>query len=452
MIIKIKNTCNWLFNSTLIKNAFKIALGNIISQILAVVFTPIITRIYGPDLYGELGIFTSTWQMINGIVCLGLVSAIISPKDDKEASGIYKICTICTIGIGIIFFIIVMIISPFYKVISISPDYYITCILLLICLIINSFTALNYTWGNREKAYKLLLWNPIIGSVVNFIIVIIFGYLDLKQYGLILGVIISQIVIFFHLYLRFRPLKYENSYSELKSILKKYSDFPKYQMTSNLVKGLSVNIPILIMSAFFGTSFIGQYNMGQRLLYMPITLIASALGQVHFKEATDIVNTGGDAGEITYRIIRIILLVCFLPLLVLGVFGDKIFEIFLGAEWNLSGQIVKIRSLEFMFTTFFFSTSYILVVIKKQKASLIYTISTLILNALALFVGGYLLNNQIITVILISIINILSFIVLYTYTFSKTLFGAKPFLKLVFGIGTLFIIVQVFANILIRML
>lgn len=446
MIIKIKSKFNGFLNSSIIQNSFKIVIGNVIAQVLAVIFTPIITRIYGPEFYGEFGIFTSTWQMVNGIVCLGLISAIVSPKEDSKASGIYKICTISCTSFGILFFTVAMIISPFYKVINISPNYYITCFLLLICLIINNLTAMNYTWGNREKAYELLLWNPIIASVVNFIVVIICGYLNIKQYGLILGVIISQIVIFIYLYIRFKPLNYITTFLELKRILKEYSDFPKYQMTSGLIKGMSVNIPILMMSSFFGTSFLGQYNMGQRLLYMPITLVASALGQVHFKQTTDIVNAGGDAGEMTYKTIKLIMLICFLPFLFIGIFGDIIFKLFLGTEWNLSGQIAKIRSLEFVFTAFFFSTSYILIVIKKQKASLIYTITALILNILALLIGGIVFNNQITTVFIISIINILMIFVLYVYVFSQTSYGAKRFVKLILFVSSLFILIQVITN------
>ncbi len=449
MIIRyINNQISQFKHSSLIQNAFKIAFGNIIAQILSFVFTPINSRIYGPQYYGEFGVFSSTYILVNGLVTLGLVSAILSPKDDKEASGIYKISAISCTSFSIVFFTIAMVISPWIRIINSSANYYIVVVLLAIALIINNLTSMNYTWGNRQKAYRLLLWNPIIASVVNFVVSLISGIIGFKEYGLILGFIISQIAIFLHLYIRFKPLKYKNSFSDLRSLLKKYSDFPKYQMTSNLIKGIALNLPILLMSSIFGDIFLGQYNMGQRLLFVPITLIATALGQVHFKESTDLVNQGKDAGELTYKVIKLIMTVCFIPFLIIGIWGSDIFRIFLGTEWELSGTLVKIRSLEFMFTAIYFSTSYIFVVIKRQKAVLIYTIISLLGSLLALAIGGYVFNNNVLTVMLISIVNIVLYIIFYLYAFKYTTFGVKPFVKLIAIFSFLFIVLQVIGNLI----
>ena len=442
MLSAAKNIYNRFKNSRLLNSAFKIASGNVIAQVLAIAFTPILSRIFGPKYYGEFGVFTSTYMVVNGMVCLGLISAILSPKDDKDASGIYKICVISSTTFSILLFAIVMLISPWYKVVHVSANYYIVCILLAVCLITNNIVSMNYTWGNRQKAYKILFWNPIISSVVNFTVAGIIGFIGLKEYGLILGFIISQIVVFFHIYIRFRPMKYENSFSDFKRLLIEYSDFPKYQMPSHLLRGVAASWPILLMSALFGDVFLGQYNMGQRLLSIPITFVGMALGQVHFKQATDLANEGKDPGEITYKVIKFIIYLLFIPFLILGIFGTPITNIFLGSQWSLSGKIMGIRSFEFVLTAVYYSSSYIFVVIKKQKANLIYNVMLLILNILAMLVGGYIIRDNMLTVILISIVNSIMFISFHLYAFSCTEFGIKPFVKLILLTGVTFILLQ----------
>jgi len=69
------------------------------------------------------------------------------------------------------------------------------------------------------------------------------------------------------------------------------------------------------------------------------------------------------------------------PLALVGVFGRILLTALLGPEWALAGVIAQIRTIEFLFTCAMFSVSYVFVVLKKQKVNLIYSVTTLILNA-----------------------------------------------------------------------
>lgn len=452
IISNFKRNIRSLINSSMIRDSMKIATGNIVAQILAFVFTPILSRIYGPSLFGEFGVFTSSYNMVNGLVTLGLVSAILSPKEDKDASGIYKICALSSATFSILIFFILIVASPWTKLIDTSANYYVICLLLAFSLIVNNLVSMNYTWGNRQKAYKLLLWNPIIISLVNFAVAYLFAIFNLKQYGLVLGMIISQAIIFVYLFIKLKPLFYKNTFRELIVLLKTYSDFTKYQMTSNFIKGIASNMPILAMASFFGQSFVGQYNMGQRLLFMPIAIIGTSLGQVHFKRATDLVNQGKDPGELTYKTIKLVIYVCYIPFLIVSIFGNFIFGLFLGSEWKLSGTIVSIRAIEFIFTAMFYSTSYIFVVINKQRAALIYTIASLVFSLAALYIGAYAFTNSITTVILISAFNILLYITFYYYAFKYTEFGTSAYLKFISKITISFVTLQILGIIILKTL
>lgn len=227
--------------------------------------------------------------------------------------------------------------------------------------------SMTYAWGNRQKCYKLLMYNPIIAVLVNFTVSFGLGVLSFKSYGLIIGALTSQISVLIHLLTKLRPMQSTYMFSDFLYVLKNFKDFPLYQMPTNLLRTIGTQYPILMMSTYFGSDFIGQYIMGQRLLYMPITLVGTALGQVHFKQATDIINQGKDVGELNYNTIKFILYLTFLPFLICTIFGTFIFKTFLGADWEMAGQIARIRSFEILFTAMFFSVSYIFVVIKRQR-------------------------------------------------------------------------------------
>jgi len=452
MIFKIIGLNFWekIKGSTFFKNSAQIMVGNLIAQILSIIFMPITSRLYGPVLFGEFGVFNATINMVNGLVCLGLVSAIVSPKDDQEASAIYKVSLISVSAFTILMFTLAMLFAPFYHLINVSANYYWICVLMGIFLIVNNWASMAYIWGNRQKDYKLLMYNPIIASVVNFVVAFGFAAMSVKSYGLIAGAIISQIAILIHLLKRLRPLNFKHSLVDLKNVLRKYKDFPKYQMPSNFLKGVGAQFPILLMSFYFGTSFVGQYNMGQRLLYLPITIVGGAMGQVHFKQATDMANSGLDVGGFTYKVVKSILIFSFVPLLLVAVFGKFIFKIFLGAQWGMAGTIAQIRSYEFLFTCMFFSVSYIMVVIRKQKMVLAFTVITLLFNNLVVFFGGRALANDIITVFILSIGSAILNLLFLLYAFSQTDFGVKKFLKLVLVSSVIFLFVAIIGNYALR--
>lgn len=433
-------------SSVLFKNTAYIVMGNLIAQVLSIIFTPINSRLFGPIYYGEFGVFSATINMVNGMVCLGLVSAIVSPKEDQEASLIYKTCLVSCSTFAFVMLTLVMLLAPHFKVIQVSGNYYGVVALMSLFMIVNNWGSMTYAWGNRKKCYKLLMFNPIIAVLVNFLISFGLGLIGAKAYGLIIGAIASQVAILIHLLIHLRPMSFKYQLKDAIYVLKAYQDFPKYQMTTNLLKGIGTQFPILMMATHFGSSFIGQYNMGQRLLYLPITMVGGALGQVHFKQATDMVNNGKDAGELTYNTIKIILFITFVPFLACAVFGQAIFETFLGVQWGLAGDIARLRSYEFMLTSMFFSVSYIFVVLKAQRLLFNCTILALVLNNLIVWIFGSILSNNLITVIAMSLASALLNYTLLFYAFSKTKFGVTRFNRLMLSASALFILVALLGN------
>ena len=58
------------FKSTLVKNILTVASGAVSAQIILLLFAPIITRIFGPEVFGLQGIFLSVISILSPIVTL----------------------------------------------------------------------------------------------------------------------------------------------------------------------------------------------------------------------------------------------------------------------------------------------------------------------------------------------------------------------------------------------
>ena len=67
-------------------DVLKLVTGTTFAQIIAVLASPLLTRLYGPEAFGFLALFTSITSIIGVIACMRYELAIMLPKTDEEAA------------------------------------------------------------------------------------------------------------------------------------------------------------------------------------------------------------------------------------------------------------------------------------------------------------------------------------------------------------------------------
>jgi len=66
------------------KSVLTLVGGTSIAQALSFLFSPIQTRLFSPEVFGELSVFGSITGIVGIIICLRYELAIVLPKDDDE--------------------------------------------------------------------------------------------------------------------------------------------------------------------------------------------------------------------------------------------------------------------------------------------------------------------------------------------------------------------------------
>jgi len=74
--------------SSFARDVFKLASGAAFAQLLSMLATPILTRLYAPDAFGILAVFLSIIAVPGEIACLGYDRAIVLPEKDEEAANL----------------------------------------------------------------------------------------------------------------------------------------------------------------------------------------------------------------------------------------------------------------------------------------------------------------------------------------------------------------------------
>lgn len=399
MFEKIKSRINL---SSQKKNVFKISFGTLVGQGVTFITLPILTRMYGATAIGVFTVFTSIANIILSFSDLGLTNAIMVEEDDEVVLKIYKVVSTIVMILSIISGVFCTI---YY---SIRPEENgMDSLFIGIFIIVAAFTLQQiqtcYTWLNRKGKYDVLMKNPIINNVIFGVAAIIFGILKMKTYGYFIGWFLGQIITLMNMK-RYLPIStFTNKKDDYVYVFKKYKNFIKFQLPSNITMKVKNQIPTLLIKSFFGTKMVGYYSITVRLLQIPISLLASAIGRVFFKTITDMKRTGKDISQYVYNNMIKVMKIAVIPMIFLLLIGDYAVVIFVGDEWKIAGDFLRILALQNFFMFLTQTVQGLSVTLNKQKYSMIFYIAQSVTFIGSLFVGRYIFNNVYVGILLMSI-------------------------------------------------
>ena len=226
-------------------------------------------------------------------------------------------------------------------------------------------------------------------SVFNNGFALLLGYLGWGVSGLIGAWILSQYLSLFIAFFKIKfPKSTTFSKSDFKETLIKYKDFPLVN-SLHAFTDIFANQFILfwIITGFFGSIELGLFATMFRYIKAPIGLVSSSVSQIFYVDAAEKLKMNKKIMPELKRTVGISLIFAIPFCLVLLLFGETLFEWYLGDEWGMSGIYAK-SVLPVLFFTFILSPiSSIPILYKKQRTSYLFSLLCYVLG-----IGGLLLG------------------------------------------------------------
>ncbi len=130
--------------------------------------------------------------------------------------------------------------------------------------------------------------------------------------------------------------------------------------------------PVLLVVALFGTIAGGQYALAERLCYLPVTLVAGAVGQVYIAESALLARENPDGLAGLFRRTTLSLAkIAILPALAVAIGAPLFFGLVFGDRWTVAGQFVAILVPMFYVAFVATATGDVLYVLERQGLHLI---------------------------------------------------------------------------------
>jgi lipopolysaccharide exporter len=391
--------------SSFFSNVLKLVSGTTLAQIITILTAPIISRLFTPDSFGVLNVFTSLIAIVSIVICLRYEYAIMLPEDDADAINIFALCLAIAFGISVAAAVILLIFGHSLVNLLKSPDLYAFFWLIPIGLLIQGFfAALNY-WNSRTKHFGRLSIARVAASLTTSALPIFLafhGHANAASliYSYLAGTLIFATVLGAQVTKEYGSrLKSNVHKSQILANLKRYRKFPLVDSWSSFINNLSWQLPSLMLLYFFSATVVGYYSLSNRMIVLPLTLVGSAIAQVFYQRTAEIRSNPENLSRSVALVFRRLVAIGLFPAIVLGIAGPELFEIIFGSNWVEAGRYAQILS-PWMFILFISSPlSILFATLERQELALVVNTIILISRVIALVIGG-LTNNIYIALII----------------------------------------------------
>jgi O-antigen/teichoic acid export membrane protein len=385
------------------------ASGTAAAQLISFVLTPVITRLYGPEAYGLMGVFMAIIQTIAPVAALTYPIAVVLPKRDEDAKGLMKLSWYISIGLaaaaGILLLLFNEPIAQIFQIGDVAPFLF----LIPVVIIFSAFLQVTEQWLVRTKQFEipakasflqsLLTQGSKAGIGLFFPAAAVLVVLTAAGNG-----VKALIMMLFTNSTRAKsPNTVQEKGKSLRNLAKRYQDFPIFRAPQVLLNGMSQNIPVFVLSSFFGPAAAGFYSIGRTVLSLPIQLIGKSVGDVFYPRITEAGNNNENLTRLITKATIALAAVGIIPFGTIVIAGPWLFSFVFGSDWVTAGEYARWMAV-WVFTMFISLPSIkALPVLAAQAFHLKYTILMIIIRTGALLFGYYVFGNDVVAVAFFSI-------------------------------------------------
>lgn len=372
----------------------KLVSGSTGAQVITLLVTPILTRLFSPEAFGVGVAFASLITVISVFLCLRYEQAIVLPSERDHAINLSALSLLSGAAVTAVVTVVFMVWGPviFGWLNMPEMDGYLWAI--PVSLVIAAVTMVLQSWNTREHQFGRIGVNGVINSFVTQGSRVLSGLAGYTSgAAMVVTNMLGNLIAAIH-YAALWTARDRASWRgrirvvDMKDMARRYKELPLYGTWAALLNSISWQLPVFMLSAFFTPAVAGQYALGNRLIRVPMSIVGAALAQAFYPRAAEASNTTRLAPLVRGTFQR---LVTFgMPIMLyLALAGRDLFAFFFGAQWAEAGIYVQILAAWSFFWFISSPMSTLYLVLGKQRWYLIWNIFNFGTRLLSLWIGGY---------------------------------------------------------------
>lgn len=376
--------------SSSIRNFAKLLSANVVAQVIGLVVYPILTRIYAPEDFGLLNLFLSIGGVLAILSTAEYYYAIVLPKQEKDGNAVLAVGLLWLLATTVIVSLTVLLSGPISQLFK-SPElaqYY--WMMPIYVMAVGAWNLLNY-WYIRHKQYNPISRYQISQNLLSAGGKLGLGSVGILQSGMIYAVVFSPIFSLMISLLtsgrRLASALRELTWTDVREQARVYHNFPLYVLPRSFVNMLAGQMPVLLLTPFFGTKAVGFLSLAILLGYTPIGTITRAVYQVMYQHTMERVHQQQAIGDIFRKFLLTASAIIIPVFAVLWWVLPDLTAWLLGADWRLSGEYIRWMLPWLYVSLLSCSINYLFDVFMKQRWGLFFEVLLALMRIAGLAIG-----------------------------------------------------------------
>ena len=365
--------------------------GTALSQAIPIVASPILTRMYGPAEFGIFGLYYSI-LLVASVVAMGSYElAILLPADDADARRVAWLATGIAGAVSLVGVVVALVWSRQLAALVGAPSLAPWLLLLPANIFLTSLYQVCSGWVVRRQHFRQLSMSRVSQSGVSVVVSLVLGLAGYTSAGLIAGLFVATtvtvLVLGWQVY-RDDPAAWRACRTGLSGVLHRYREFPQFSLPATLVNTVANQLPTFLFSRLFGAAVTGLYSFTNRILNLPVTLLATSVRDVFRQRASADFAREGNCRAVYLRTMAVLAALAIGPALVLLLFGPVLFALVFGEEWRTAGEYARILAVLLFFRFIASPLSHVFIVADGQRLNLVWQVGLAVVSVVTLVVGA----------------------------------------------------------------
>lgn len=368
-------------------------------QLIVVLASPILTRLYRPEEFGVFAVFSAL---------LGLIAVASSLRYElaipiiRYQLGAFHLMTLA-MAVNLAFSFLALLaaavlrhpIAAWTKTPSLASYLW---LLPVAVFLFGMVRALNY-WAIRQQNYRQVAVTKVFQGVANVGIQISAGVAQYGAMGLIAGQICGQLagmVSLARFALKTFPERARLSARRMRAVAARHRNFARFDTPASIIDTMSEQLPSVLFAVLFNPAVAGFFMLAQRTLSIPVSLLGQAVGQVLYGRCRQAIDDSR-LDHIVRTTVFTLGGLAIVPTIVVAVWGEELFRIVFGASWQQSGRFASWLILASAAQFAYSPVSLVLLATGGQHVNLSIH-SVLLITRLAGILWGWMRNDALLAV------------------------------------------------------
>jgi lipopolysaccharide exporter len=368
--------------------------GTALAQVLNVLASPILTRLYTPDELGRLGLYMAFVNVAVVGTSLRYDAGIVAARTPREAAYMTVIALVTVLPVSVLLSIGLLLLIDAallgFQTLTASA-----CALVLVSLVVTGATSALRFWFVRQEAFGLLAGVLVWQNGVRSVAQVGLGMGGLGWPGLLLGDLAGRLIGVSRLFrVAWAALKHEVlPFDPMAAweVVKHYRKLPFYDLPSSIIDTLAVSLTVPLVAQTYGAESAGYVALVLAVQTLPVGLLGGSVADVFHARMALYARSDTD------RIVRfflatsgVLLLLGIGPTVLLMVLAPAVFPWLFGPAWTTAGQLAAVMAPWALASLIVSPVSRVVVIFQAQELKLIYDLVALVGVVGPLLIGGAL--------------------------------------------------------------